>query len=75
MPEELTCSSVNPNPSIPRAHDMIFVYFTLKQAFLRDRHAPGADVKFQEYLRLYEMEKQRLLGEGDPPLLALRSYR
>jgi len=75
MLEELTCSSINPNPPIPRAHDMIFVYFALKQAFLRDRHAPGADVKFQEYVRLYEMEKQRLLGEGDPPLLALRSYR
>jgi len=75
LPQELTCSSANPNPPIPRAHDMLFVYFTLKQAFLRDRHAPGADVKFQEYLRLYEHEKAKLLGEGDPPALAVRSYR
>ncbi len=75
LPEDLTCSSVNPNPPIPKAHDMVFVYFTLKQAFLRDRHAPGADIKFQEYSQLYERGKQKLLGEGDPPEISLRSYR
>ncbi len=75
LPEDITCSSANPNPPIPKAHDMVFVYYVLKQAFLRDRHAPGADVKFNEYARLYEMEKQALLGEADPPRLSLRSYR
>jgi len=75
LPADLTCSSGNPNPPIPKAHDMVFVYFTLQQAFLRDRHAPGADVKFQEYSRLYEQEKQRLLAAGEPPVLAVRSYR
>jgi hypothetical protein len=75
LPDELTCSSANPNPPLPKAHDMVFVYFTLKQAFLRDRHAPGADTKFNEYSRLYEQEKQNLLGEADPPGMSLRCYR
>ncbi len=75
QPADLTCSSVNPNPPVPKAHDVIFVYFALRDAFLRDRHAPGADSKFSEYAQLYEAEKQRLLGEGDPPRLSLRSYR
>ncbi|MEW6110639.1 MAG: hypothetical protein AB1664_00790 [Thermodesulfobacteriota bacterium] len=74
-PPELTCSSSNPDPAVPRAHDTVFVYFALKQAFLRDRHAPGADVKFREYAQLYEAEKKKLLGEADPPKLSLRSYR
>jgi hypothetical protein len=75
LPDDLTCSEDNPNPPIPRAHDMLFVYFVLKQAFLRDRHAPGAEAKFQEYSQLYEQAKQNLLGEKDPPKLALRPYR
>jgi hypothetical protein len=75
VPDDLTCSPDNPNPAIPRAHDMLFVYFVLKQAFLRDRHAPGADVKFQEYSHLYEQEKQHLLGEGEPPRVSVRPYR
>ncbi|MEJ2717833.1 MAG: hypothetical protein P8182_11940 [Deltaproteobacteria bacterium] len=75
LPDELTCSSANPNPPLPKTHDMVFVYFTLKQAFLRDRHAPGADTKFNEYSRLYEQEKQNLLGEADPPGMSLRCYR
>jgi hypothetical protein len=75
LPDSLTCSAVNPNPLIPKAHDLLFVYFVLKQAFLRDRHAPGADMKFQEYAALYDREKQKLLAAGDPPGLALRSYR
>ena len=75
LPADLTCSSENPDPPIPRAHDMIFVYFALQQAFLRDRHAPGADAKFQEYSALYEREKQRLLAEGGPPELAVRPGR
>jgi hypothetical protein len=75
QPIDLTCSSVNPNPPIPKAHDSIFVHHALKDAFLRDRHAPGADAKFREYSQLYEAEKQRLLGEADPPKLSIRSYR
>jgi hypothetical protein len=75
LPDDLTCSALNPDPPIPKAHDIVFVYFVLKQAFLRDRHAPGADTKFQEYTALYEREKQKLLAAGNPPGLALRSYR
>jgi hypothetical protein len=75
LPEEITCSPDNPNPDIPRAHDMIFVYFALKQAFLRDRHAPGADTKFTEYSQLYQRAKQSLLGEGEPPRLSLKPSR
>lgn len=75
LPEDLTCSDINPNPEIPRAHDMVFVYFVLKQAFLRDRHAPGADTKLAEYSQLYEAEKRSLLGEGDPPMLSVRPGR
>jgi hypothetical protein len=74
-PADLTCSPENPDPLIPKAHDMVFVYFVLQQAFLRDRHAPGADSKFQEYSTLYEREKQRLLAEGEPPALAVRPGR
>lgn len=75
LPDDLTCSEDNPTPPIPRAHEMLFVYFVLKQAFLRDRHAPGAEIKFQEYSQLYEQAKQNLLGEKDPPKMALRPYR
>lgn len=75
LPEDLTCSSDNPDPPIPRAHDMVFVHFVLKQAFLRDRHAPGAETKFQEYSQLHEKAKHSLLGEADPPRLAVRPYR
>jgi len=74
-PDDLTCSSENPDPAIPRSHDTLFVYYVLKQAFLRDRHAPGADVKFAEYSRLYDLEKMSLLGEGEPPHLAVRPGR
>jgi hypothetical protein len=75
LPPKVTCSSVNPNPPIPKGHDPLIVYFVLKQAFLRDRHAPGADSKFIEYAQLFEQEKAKLLGEGDPPSMRLRSYR
>jgi len=75
LPEDLTCSAESPDPRVPRAHDMVYVYFVLKLAFLRDRHAPGADAKFAEYSRLYEMQKQSLLGQGDPPRLAVRPSR
>lgn len=75
VPTELTGSDENPNPPIPRAHDMVFVYFVLRQAFLRDRHAPGADAKFQEYSLLYDRAKQALLSQGEPPVLSLRPHR
>lgn len=75
LPSQVTCSSENPNPPIPKGHDLLIVYFVLKQAFLRDRHAPGADTKFMEYSQLYEHEKAKLLGAGDPPSMYVRSYR
>jgi hypothetical protein len=75
LPPDLTCSAENPDPSVPKAHDMVFVYFVLQQAFLRDRHAPGADTKFREYQRLYEREKRNLLGEGETANMLVRPYR
>jgi hypothetical protein len=54
---------------------MVFVHFVLQEAFLRDRHAPGADTKFHEFRNLYEQEKQDLLGEGDTSHMLLRPYR
>jgi hypothetical protein len=74
-PEELTCDSGNPNPAIPEAHDMIFVYYVLQHAYLRDRHAPGAAGKVQEYAALYDREKRKLQAAGDPPTLSLRAGR
>jgi hypothetical protein len=75
LPDDLTCSQANPDPTLPRAHDMVFVYFVLQQAFLRDRHAPGAETKFQQYSMLYEREKAKLLAEGEQPGLAIRPHR
>ncbi len=65
-PAPLTCSDRNPNPDVPRSYDMLFVYFTLCQAFLKDRGAPGADVKFHEYNTLYQNLKNRLLATAAP---------
>jgi hypothetical protein len=75
LPQVLTRSAESPDPPVPQAHDILYAYYVLKMAFLRDRHAPGADAKFAEYSRLYEMEKLVLLGEGDPPRLAVRPSR
>jgi hypothetical protein len=75
LPAALGCSQADANPPVPKAHDMVFVYFVLRQAFLRDRHAPGADGKFQEYSLLYDRAKQALLGQGEPALLSLRPRR
>jgi len=72
LPQALTCSSDNCNPPSPRAHDAAFVYFALKEAFLRDRHAPSANQKYQEFERLYLDQKQALLAEADPPSLSVR---
>lgn len=65
-PASLTCSDKNPNPDIPRSYDQLFVYFTLCQAFLKDRGAPGADAKFQEYNALYHNLKNRLMATAAP---------
>jgi hypothetical protein len=74
MPGYLDFSGAGSSPPIPRAHDQIFVYYVLKQAYLRDRHAPGADAKFQEYSALYERQKQALLSQAEPPCLELRPH-
>lgn len=75
MPAELTFSGVGSTLLVPKAHDQIFVYYVLKQAFLRDRHAPGADMKFQEYSALYDQQKRALLSQAEPPCLELRPQR
>ncbi len=71
----LGCSEDNCDPPVPPAHDTLFTMFALRQAFLRDRNAPGADLKFQEYSRLYELEKRRLLGVTEPASAILKPRR
>jgi hypothetical protein len=63
------------DPPIPQAHDIVFVYFALRLAYLRDRHAPGGDTKFIEYSRLYAEEKQKILAARHSQNMALRPYR
>lgn len=72
LPEALGCAENNCDPPVPRAHDTLFTLFALKQAFLRDRNAAGADVKFGEYSQLYEIEKKRLLDGREPMSASLR---
>ncbi len=72
-PVELTPEEDSCNPPMPRAHDMMFVYFVLREAFLRDRHAPGADTKFQEFSGLFRMEQFKLLGGSLHAGLRLKS--
>jgi hypothetical protein len=61
-PADVTGSEPNEVFPFPEAHNAAVAYFVLMNAFLRDRHAPGADTKFQEYAMLYERAKRRLLG-------------
>jgi len=75
LPGELACANDPPDPPVPRGHDAVFAYFVLREAFLRDRHAPDANMKVQQYGGLYEEAKDALLGEGDPPALRLRPAR
>jgi hypothetical protein len=65
----------NMEPPLPRAFDSIFTLFVLRQAFLRDRNAPGADLKFREYSQLYEIEKKRLLESSQPSSARLSALR
>jgi hypothetical protein len=75
LPQRLGCSEDNCDPPVPPAHDSLFTMFALRQAFLRDRNAPGADLKFQEYSRLYELEKRRLLGVTEPASAIIKPRR
>lgn len=74
-PAALTCSDKNPNPDVPRSYDQLFVYFTLCQAFLKDRGAPGADTKFNEYNALYQNLKNRLMATAAPVRASIRPSR
>lgn len=65
----------NTEPPVPRSFDSIFTLFVLMRAFLRDRNAPGADLKFREYSQLYEIEKRRLLESSQPASVKLRTLR
>ena len=65
----------NTEPPVPRSYDSIFTLFVLRQAFLRDRNAPGAELKFREYSQLYEIEKKRLLESAQPASVKLRTLR
>ncbi len=66
LPPPLGCDESNCEPPAPQAHDSVFTLFALRQAFLRDRDAAGADLKFREYSQLYEIEKKRLLDGSEP---------
>jgi hypothetical protein len=75
LPEEIDFLEGRCDPAIPKSRDMVFVYYVLKSAFLRDRHAPGADLKYQEYSILYDAEKIKLLGRNASPSLSLKAQR
>ncbi|MGC8604892.1 MAG: hypothetical protein ACP5VS_14580, partial [Desulfomonilaceae bacterium] len=72
LPPPLGCAEDNCDPPLPEANDTLFTMFTLRQAFLRDRNAAGADLKFREYSQLYEIEKKRLLDAREPARISLR---
>lgn len=55
LPGQLGCES-GYTPPLPRAYDTLYVNYCLAQAFKRDRHAPGADVKYQSYYELFRAE-------------------
>ena len=72
LPPPLGCAESNCEPPAPQAHDTMFTLFALRQAFLRDRNAVGADLKFREYSQLYEIEKKRLLDGREPAHACVR---
>lgn len=75
LPPEIKCTAEALELPFPRAYDAMLVHFVLKEAFLRDRSSPEADIKVQQYSAMYEADKQRLLGEAAPPTLSLRPAR
>lgn len=75
LPPTVHCTAEPYDPPVPRAYDAMLVHFVLKEAFLRDRHSPEANIKFQQYAGLYQDNKQRILGEAAPPTLSLRPAR
>jgi hypothetical protein len=75
LPDPITGPGDSVHPPVPKAHDLLFVYYVLKQAFLRDRHAPGADAKFQEYSALYDRARHALLSQSEAPASCLQPRR
>ncbi len=73
-PGALACLS-SYTPDLPSTYDNLFVYYTLWQCFMRDRHARTADEAAKLYLTLYQQLKAQLLGQRIPPMIGLRPYR
>jgi hypothetical protein len=66
LPTDLGCTS-GYTPDLPQAYDMVFTNYALAQAFKRDRHAPGADQKYEVYSQLYQQSLQDLVTQAGPP--------
>jgi len=74
IPSDLSCTS-SYTPSTPAAHDAMYRYFILMEAYARDRHSPMAQQQLMYYQQLFSKELDRLLGTKYHPGDRLRSYR
>lgn len=63
LPQNLGCES-GYTPRLPRAYDSLYVNYCLAQAFKRDRHAPGAEEKYQSYSDQFRNEVRELVRTG-----------
>jgi hypothetical protein len=59
-PSDLSCTSAY-TPSTPKANDYVYVYYSLFQAYNRDRHAPEAISQSKKYNDLYQQELTKLI--------------
>jgi hypothetical protein len=59
---DLGCSS-DYTPSIPKSHDMLFVYFCLQEAFLKDATNVKATSLTSYYAQKYEQELEKLFAQ------------
>ncbi len=75
LPPEIQCVGELSQPPVPPAYDAMLGRYVLKEAFLRDRSSPDANIMFQHYSNMYEQDKQRLLGQATPSSLSLRPTR
>ncbi len=74
FPNDLGCLT-NYTPLTPAAHDDVYVYYALWEAYARDRHAPMAADMLRMYRVDYERALSRLMAQTSIPGLKMRSYR
>jgi len=74
IPSDLGCTS-NTTPATPSAHDIVYVYFCLMNAYARDRHSPLAQQQVAYYQQMFQRELAVLLATRYQPGDRLRSNR